>query len=172
MGKIAVIGLGESWKLFNAEDYELSIGVNDVWRNVKTDIIVCLDQPNVFKGDRLNVINLSQPKIFYSQIVNWDTRKDFKKIELLPGYPDRICNLDQKGFCKSFCSPFIAVQIAWKLHGATEIHLFGVDLLNHPHLDFKICQKIKHHFSVLNHALKANNCNLIIHGDGILNKLL
>ena len=77
MGKIAVIGLGESWKLYKEEEYDLSIGVNDVWRNVKTDVLVCVDPRKNFTADRLKTIDESKPTAFYSQIVNWDSRPDF-----------------------------------------------------------------------------------------------
>jgi len=171
MGKIAVCGLGQSVNLFMAEEplaYDLTIGVNDIYRYINTDINVCVDKPTAFTPERLRVINQSTPKIFYSQMVMWDKRPDFKKINILPGYPDRICDLKQNGFWKSFCSPFIAVQVAWRLHGATEVHLFGVDLINHPHLDYKLCQKIKVHFVNLRHALKDMGCRMIVHGNGIL----
>jgi hypothetical protein len=165
--KIAVLGLGESLKLYEPV-YDYSIGMNDIWRYVKTDAVVCLDQPKGFTSERLKIINESTPKIFYSQVANWDNRPDFRKIDLLPNYPDKFCQLDFPALSKSFCSPFVAVEIAYKYHFADEIHLFGVDLLNHPHLNSEICNKIKLHFKNLKVALALKNCNLIIHGDGIL----
>lgn len=167
MNKIAVLGLGPSLGLYKPE-YDLTIGVNDIWKAVKTDYIVCLDHPKVFNSERMKTIQNSTPKGFYSQIVIWDYRKDFIKIKLENGYPDRICNLNTTGFQKSFMSPFVAIQIAWKYHQATEIHLFGVDLTNHPHLDRPLCGRIKHHFKNLRSALKEKNCEIIVHGTGIL----
>lgn len=171
MGKIAVLGLGPSINLFLTQgqaDYDLTIGVNDIWRYFPADVIVCVDVPSAFSLDRLRVINHSKPKIFYSQKFIWESRPDFRKINILPGYPDRICDLSQPGFWKSFCSPFVAVQVAWRLHDADEIHLYGVDLTNHPHLDQKLCQKIKIHFDNLRTALQDRGCQMIVHGDGIL----
>jgi len=171
MGKIAVLGLGPSVNLFLTEaqtDLDLTIGVNDIWRYFPVQVIVCVDLPTAFNADRLAVINRSQPKIFYSQKFAWEHRPDFYKINILPGYPDRICDLSQPGFWKSFCSPFIAVQIAYQFHGATEIHLYGVDLTNHPHLNQQLCQKIKIHFDNLRKALQDRGCQLIVHGNGIL----
>ena len=86
--KIAVLGLGTSLELFVKQDYDLCIGVNDIWRYVDTDVVVCLDNEKAFTPGRLRVINECHPKAFYSQIVNWDYRSDFRKIDILPGYPD------------------------------------------------------------------------------------
>jgi len=173
MGKIAILGLGPSLSLFRPEGFDLTIGVNDIWRYYHAEIIVCVDHSSAFKRwpDRLLVINHSRPKIFYSQVVNWDWRPDFKKITILPGYPDRGLNLDAPGFYKSYCSPFVAVQIAYKLHAATDIHIYGVDLTNHPHLDRQLCAKIKNHFSYLFTALRSRGVTITVHGEGILTNL-
>jgi len=169
--KIGILGLGPSLKEFNPIEYDLSIGVNDIWRAVKTDIVVCLNPRKDFIPDRLKYIDECKPQVFYSQIVNWDTRPDFRKIDILPGYPDSFCRLDSPAYQKSYCSPFIAVQIAWKIYKATEIHLFGVDMTNHPHLDQQLCRKIRIHFRHLKSALDQKGCQLIIHGEGILKNL-
>jgi hypothetical protein len=112
MGKIAVLGLGPSLSEFKAEEYEVSIGVNDIWRYIKTDVVVCLDYQRAFTAERWRYIEDSRPKAFYSQIVQYDTRPDFVKIDLAPGYPDHACNLNTKYLQKSFCSPFVAAQVA------------------------------------------------------------
>jgi hypothetical protein len=169
--KIAVLGLGPSLELFIKDDYDLSIGVNDIWRYVNTDVVVCLNPAKDFTADRLKFIQESKPQAFYSQIVNWDFRTDFKKINIASGYPDVSCNLDLPVFQKSFCSPFVAVQVAYKIYRATEIHLFGIDMTNHPHLDHALCAKIKMHFKHLKYALKSKNCTFVVHGDGILKDL-
>jgi hypothetical protein len=167
MGMVAVLGTGGSIGEY-LPIFDYTIGVNDVWKYVKTNALVCLDYPKVFNAERLKVINESKPEYFFSQIVAWDTRPDFRKIDLIAGYLDHAVNLDQPGYYKSFCSPFVATQIAWRDFGATEIHLFGVDLTNHPHLDKMLCAKIQLHFVNLNRALTAKGCQLIVHGSGIL----
>ena len=167
--KIAILGLGYSLTDFNSEEFDLSIGVNDIWRIVKSDIVCCFNHPNDFIPDRLIVIQDCKPQAFFSQMVIWNTRPDFVKINILPGYPaDRYCDLNLTDYYKSFCSPFIAVQIAFKVYHATEIHLFGCDMNNHPNLNGSICDKIKIHFINLKTALNLKNCPLIIHGQGIL----
>ncbi|MCJ7447903.1 MAG: hypothetical protein MUO72_09430 [Bacteroidales bacterium] len=165
---IAVLGLGDSLALCNPSDYNMTIGVNDIWRYVKTDVVVCVDNRSAFTPDRLRIINECNPKAFYSQMVIWDVRPDFVKIDIIPGYPDNFCQLETTALHKSYCSPFVAVQIAWKYYHATEIHLFGIDMVNHPHLDSKLCAKIKVHFKHLKTALEAKNCKFVVHGNGIL----
>ena len=174
MGKIAVLGTGPSINLFGKEEpikFDLTIGVNDIWKYVKSDVVVCLDRFSAFTPDRLKVINECKPKAFYSQIVMWDKRPDFRKIEFQPGYPDRICNLDINQLPKSYCSPFVACVIAVKYYCADEIHLFGVDLRNHPHLNGPLLEGVKKHFRNLKVSLTQKNCRLIVHGTGILTEL-
>ena len=166
--KIAVLGLGPSLNLFQKKDFDLSIGVNDIWRYVKTEVVVCLDHTRVFKQDRLKVINECTPDAFYSQIVNWDIKKNFHKLNFHSQYPELVCRLDTPQYEKSFCSPFVAAQIAYREYQADEIHIFGVDMVNHPHLDSRLCGRIRKHFINLKTALKEKNCKIIIHGDGIL----
>ena len=69
MGKIAVCGTGPSIELYKPE-YDLSIGVNDIWSKIQTDYIVCLDAKNRFipSGSapiksRSNIADLSQKEI-------------------------------------------------------------------------------------------------------------
>lgn len=171
MGKVAVIGLGPSRNLFIPHLYKVSIGVNDIWKYCQTDAIVCLDKPRVFYPLRIKTIERSKPAVFFSQIVAWDVRPDFEKIDILPGYPDRICRIDLPAYQKSYCSPFVAAQIAYKYYRADEVHLFGVDMLDHPHLKGELLRKIKIHFGHLNTALKEKGCKLIIHGEGVLKNI-
>jgi hypothetical protein len=167
--KIAILGTGYSLSEFNAADFDLSIGVNDIWRLVKSDVVVCINPVKDFTPERYKVIHECKPQAFYSQIVNYDTRPDFVKIDIIDGYgAERYVNLDVPGYYKSYCSPFVAVQIAFKVYHAEEIHIFGVDMTNHPHLNGQLCGKIRTHFINLKAALTLKGCQLIIHGNGIL----
>jgi hypothetical protein len=168
MGAIAILGLGPSIALFDPAKYDLSIGVNDIWKFHPAEEIVCLDYPRVFYPDRIKTINASRPRKFYSQIVQWDSRPDFEQIKILSGYPEIAVDLSRQGYWKSFCSPFVAVQVAYRVHDAREIHIFGVDLTNHPRLDTRICQKIKIHFRNLFRALRLQGVEITVHGTGIL----
>lgn len=165
---INVLGLGPSLELFQGG---LSIGVNDIWSKVKSDYVVCLDKPDRFTPERLRVINECKPVKFYSQLDDYSQRPDFERIELQPDFPKYICQINLPQLPRSLCSPFVACAIAYKLLKATEIHVYGVDLLNHPHLDASSCERIKLHFRNLKVALVQNNCELIVHGNGILKNL-
>ena len=173
MGQISVLGLGPSLSLYTSG---LAIGVNDIWSKVKTDYLVCVDTKDRFTSERLKTINESNPLKFYSifplkdkpEVTDWSDRPDFQRIELQPDFPKYVCQINIPQLPKSLCSPFVACAIAYKYLQATEINVYGVDLLNHPHLDRDSCDRIKLHFHNLKIALIQNNCQLIIHGDGIL----
>lgn len=180
--KIAVLGLGPSLSLYTPE-YDLTIGVNDIWSRVKTDYVVCVDKREGFSNEpeRLKVIDECKPIKFYTQfptlehpeVKDYSDREDYEHIELLPYFPNSVaqCQLHLKQLPLSLCSPFIATVIAYKFHQATEIHLFGVDMTNHPHLNGKTCERIKLHFYNLKIALAQKGCKLIIHGAGILQNI-
>jgi hypothetical protein len=170
MGQIVVLGIGLSLDLFKPNG-EITIGVNDIWSKVPTDYVVCVDQKTAFTPTRLKTIEECKPIKFYSQFDVWQDRPDFEIIELQPYYPDYECQLNTKQLPKSLCSPFVACAIAFKYLGATEIHVYGVDLINHPHLNKKCCEKITTHFKHLKVALRMKGCELIVFGDGILKKL-
>lgn len=170
MNKIAVLGLGKSLALYDGQ-YSSTIGVNDIWRHVQTDYLVCLDKPERFSADRLAVIEASRPQRFYSQIQEWATRPDYWQIALQTDYPNYVCQLDLPTIPKSLCSPFVACAIAFKLHAAKEIHLFGVDFIDHPHLHDESVVKLTKHFTNLRAALLAKGCKLQVHGDGALRVL-
>lgn len=166
--KITILGLGKSFEDFNPTDFDMSIGVNDIWRYHKSEVVVCLDPRKNFTADRMKAIDECTPQAFYSQFECYRTRKDFQGIEILNNYPTVTCDLTLQKFQKSFCSPFVAAQIAFRYYDATEIHLFGVDLVNHPHINGALCNKIKLHFKNLKAALEAQDCKMIVHGEGIL----
>lgn len=171
--KIAVLGLGESLKLYDyvMNDYDCTIGVNDIWSKVKTDHVVCLDLPARFLPERLDTINACEPQRFYTHLAEWSDKRGFWPIELQHDYPNYVCQLDIPALPKSMCSPFVACVIAFKLHDARQIDVYGVDLINHPHLDQQTCAKILTHFRNLKQALAAHGCTLLIHGNGILKSL-
>jgi hypothetical protein len=179
MGTIVnVLGLGPSIDLYNP-DGNISIGVNDIWSKVKTDYIVCVDLPQRFTPDRLKVINDSNPIKFFSQfptkenpgILGFSQRGDYEHIELLPYYPDTICQLNIPMLPKSLCSPFVACAIANNYLHATEIHLYGVDMTNHPNFQGKTIERILTHFRNFKSAYEVNDNKFIVHGDGVLKKL-
>ena len=114
--KIAVLGLGESIHEFNPELFDVSIGVNDIWRIVHSDHIVCVDHRERFTPERLAIIDASTPGLFYSHLPEWKHRPDYCGITLQHDYPNYICQLDIDAIPKSLCSPFVAAAIAYKFH--------------------------------------------------------
>ena len=168
--KIAVLGLGGSLNEFNPDNFDMSVGVNDIWRYHRCEAVVCLDRRQNFTADRMGVIDECRPFDFYSHLACYKERPDFRPIEILSSYPDVTCDVTLRQFQRSFCSPFVAVQIAYRYYNAAEIHIFGVDLLNHPKLNNDLCDKIKRHFINLKKALDGK-CTLIVHGDGILKNI-
>jgi hypothetical protein len=174
MAKIAILGLGESLALYppQAHRFDMCIGVNDIWAQVPADYVVCVDHKIRFTPARLAVIEACTPLRFYSQLPeDWGTRPDFHHIELQPMYPNHLCQLDTPALPKSLCSPFVAAAIAYKLHGATSIELFGVDLLTHPLLKDDSLKSIVRHFGTLRVALAQRGVSLFAHGNGLLRQL-
>lgn len=169
--KIAVCGLGESIHELNVNDFDLTIGVNDIWRVVRTNYIVCVDHRERFTPERLAIIDASRPWIFYSHLPEWNKRSDFRLIQLQHDYPNYVCQLDIPALPKSLCSPFIAAAVAYANHDPREIHLFGVDLIDHPNLHESSCKRIVQHFTTFHDALRQRGVGFIVHGRGILAKV-
>jgi hypothetical protein len=172
--KIAVLGLGESLNLYLSEapfKFDLTLGVNDIWRKVCADVVVCLDERDRFSDERLKFIDECRPQHFYSQLDCWAARPDFTRIQLQEQFPDYVCQLDISTVPKSLCSPFVAAAVAYKFHQATEVHLYGVDLINHPHLQAHSCTTIVKHFRSLKTALAMHGCGFVVHGSGLLKSL-
>lgn len=172
--KIAVLGLGPSLPLFLKDlgQYDLTIGVNDIYKSVHTDYVVCLDYPKKFSPERLKIIMDCWPKGFYSQLPNYSGLPNFVKIELQKTYPDKGCDLKIDPLPKSFCSPFVAVAIAVKYLKATEVHIYGVDFIDHPKLkNLEVLKKMKVHFFNLKVSLQQRGCTMEFHGDGFLKDL-
>ena len=171
MGKIAILGTGDSLSLFDPGNYDTVIGVNDIWRYHRVDALVVLNNQSSFPYDRLKHIKEAEPEVFYSQMVSWDYKKGFRKIDFYPGYPNIICKLEGPPYERSYFSPFVAIQIAYRVYGATEIHLFGVDMTNHPNLKGDILTKMIRHFHNLKTALREKGVEIIVHGSGILKNI-
>jgi len=166
--KIAVLGLGPSLEEFKPNGYDLTIGVNDIFSRLPVDHIVCLDRQDRFTPERLAAIKASTPQRFYTQLPEWNYRPDYFEIKLQEGFPSYICQLNPVALPKSLCSPFVACAIAFKFHDAKEIHLYGVDLLNHPNLGADCVMQIQKHFQNLQLALYARVCRIVVHGSGAL----
>ncbi len=128
---IHVIGKGESKKFFK-HDGNVTIGVNDVNKWIKTDHIVVVDPMDNLKEMHKTFRNSNA--MFWSQ--NEDNRnyvKNFTLIELARGR-GVLDDFDSDRFVYSITSPFVAVHLAYKL-GAKNIVMWGVDFNTHPNFD-------------------------------------
>lgn len=156
---IHVLGLGESLKNYTP-DGNITIGVNDIHSKVKTDYVVCVDEPRAFSVDRLQAIRETKCKGFYSQVDFWKCVANFNKIEFNPGR-GIVTNLDSEKFCYSISSPYVATVLAYKM-GATKIVLHGVDFQTHPNFLEHKKEKALNDFRLLNDALKQRDVTLFV----------
>ena len=166
---IDILGLGESISQYTPSN-NISFGVNDINRFHEVDYLVCLDKPDKFPKDRRKYIENNTAKYFYTHFSEWGHVYNFRKIELQQFYPNSCCDLDQDAIPKSCYSPFVAICLAYKMFKPNEIHLYGVDMNNHVNLNSQK-DKIIRHTRNLKTALKAHNCSLAVHGNGILTHL-
>lgn len=147
---IEVLGLGESIKNYRPNK-NITIGVNDIYKYVKTDFIIMVDPPKrFFENDRLKTIIESTPKKFYCNY-SWPV-PNFELIELASPRGSLV-DLDSERYCYSNNSAYVACVLAYKLK-ARRIVLHGVDFTNHHTLG------------------KQNNQSRILHDFGCLKKEL
>jgi len=170
-----VLGTGDSIHKYKPTPGSYCVGVNDIWKFIQTDFLVCMDLPGDFKPERLKIITDSMPIEFFtlsSEMPNddpfkqWD--KHFPRIKHLKQAKPRG-NLDAiddpESIPVSICSPFCACVIAYRL-GATEIILYGVDLINHWLLSTKDNQdRLIKDFKGLRESLFDRGCNLYVGTD-------
>lgn len=128
---IHVIGKGESKEFFKY-DGNITIGVNDVNKWIKTDHIVVVDPMDAYKEGHETFRNSNA--MFWSQLEdNRNYVKNFTLIELARGR-GVLDEFDSDRFVYSITSPFVAVHLAYKL-GAKNIVMWGVDFNTHPNFD-------------------------------------
>ena len=168
---IDILGLGESISLYRTNN-NITFGVNDIYRKIDVDYLVCVDDKKKFTEDRLKYIENNKAKAFYSQLDCWEYLPNYQKIELQNRYPDYECDLLSNAIPKSVYSPFIAICLAYKIFKPSIINLYGVDMINHPHLSNSMTiNRILRHTLNLKVSLNSYCCELIVHGNGILKNL-
>jgi hypothetical protein len=162
---VDILGLGESLQLYDFSD-NVRFGVNDISSKVIVDYLVCVDFKKSFTDERLNVIKNTKCYTFYSQLDEWQTHPNFKKIKLADSYPDQIGIDYSQGIPKSIFSPYVAVGLAWQIFEPKKIRLFGVDMVNHNLNDRK--DRIIRHWQIMKEFLTKQNCEIEVFGEGIL----
>lgn len=159
---IHVIGKGESKEFFK-HDGNITIGVNNVNKWIKTDHVVIVD-PVILDNEEIDINFLNTLKNstaqFWSQIEeNKNYVKKFNLIELSRGRGN--CeDFDTEKFVYSITSPFVAVHLAYKL-GATDIVMWGVDFNNHPSFMNQKERALKD-FDNLKNALNSRSVNFYV----------
>lgn len=149
--KAAIIGCGESREMFRGMgDYDLVVGVNDVWRWFPVPHLVCVDSPETFTPLRLAFILNSAPSIFYTHRKEYAGKfPEIKPIGFTPGRHN-FQRFTWKEMPKSNNSPFIACCVA-KLLGAKTAVLYGCDFVSHRSIKGKLLESTIEGFQKLNH---------------------
>ncbi len=137
-----VLGLAPSIdQYFAAQEYcdkneipTITIGVNDIWRYVSTDVIVCIDHKHCFSINRQKIIEKSKPSKFVSHNPHWCNQENFEFIKLTPVPHTASTVLSEQRYQSGLTSTFVACQYAAK-SGYKNIVMFGVDVYGHRVLD-------------------------------------
>lgn len=132
---VSIIGCGDSAKEWFKTPCDLSIGVNDCVKfGHQVNHLVVVNSPLKFHPkvsnnyvNRFKTITDSKPERFFCHNSNW--KPYFPKYELL-SLRTFIGTYKKDRIYSAKTSPFVAVTLAVSL-GATEIILFGVDMINH-----------------------------------------
>lgn len=162
---IDVLGLGESIRDYRSTS-NITIGVNDIYKFVKTDYLLVMDEPQKFTKERLGTILTSTPKKFYTNRTEWigivNNLEIFKTAKGRGSLKDID---DQSVLCHSSNSPYVAACLAHKM-GAKKIVLYGVDFNTHNVLSRPdMLERIKKHFKDLNIALNKRGVRLFVSSD-------
>jgi hypothetical protein len=163
----SIVACGESAKEWYKTPCDLSIGVNDCVKfGHQVDNLVVVNaplkfHPKVSNGhvNRFKTIIDSKPKRFFCHNSNW--KPYFPKYELLP-LRNFIGTYKKGKIYSSKTSPIVAITLAASL-GATDIIIWGVDMLNHPRFSEQAAPKHQVEFKteigyyeLLFEALKMN----------------
>lgn len=130
---IDVLGLGETLSTYQSRG-NITIGVNDIFAKRPADFIVIADPPARFTPQRRQVIAGSHCQAVVSHYRDWQPLvRNFRYIRL-SSHRSTLKDLHGSyAFPFSNNSPFIACVLAYRL-GAKRIHMYGVDMANHPSL--------------------------------------
>lgn len=157
--KIHVLGLGETLEDFTP-DGSMTIGVNDIHSRVKTDFVVCVDNPKAFNKERLKTIRETECEGFYTHVEDWKSVKNYKPFEMA-SIRGRLDELDSEKFCYSTSSPFVACVLAYKM-GAKQIVLWGVDYMSHQAFKDHRRDTVLRHFKDLQKEFNKRGVELFV----------
>lgn len=125
-----ILGCGET--LIHAKRHgDLVVGSNDCEKHgMHCDILVLANDARKFSDEpeRLKVIYNTKAEVLVSNPLGWPKFPKAKQIQRFYRYPERV----MKGsIYYSATTPIISCCIAID-RGATDLVLYGVDMLNHP----------------------------------------
>jgi hypothetical protein len=124
-----IIGCGQSAKDWNNLPCNISIGVNDCYKfGYNPDQLVLINFERKFTGLRLQTILATRSQKVWTHTSTW--KKHFPKAEVIKLSPFNG-NVRPGLIYSSKTSPMVAMSLAIK-QGATELVLFGIDMVNHP----------------------------------------
>lgn len=158
---IHILGLAPSVQAYQPTKEVVTIGVNDIFKYHKTDILLLMDRIDSFTPDRLNVIMNSKPLETYSNLKEWDFMPGFKKfgLDFRGGYCDNLGKISKMPFHVD--STFTAVCLAYYF-GTKEIIMYGVDFYGHSSL-MHYEEQILFAYSLLCETLRIKGVSLKIY---------
>lgn len=164
---INILGLGESLSRY-IYDENKTIGVNDIWKKVQTNYLVCVDRPSRFEPERLEIIKTCKPEKFFSHITEWKQfHENYEHIDLC-----YEAKLDSEQVRCSNNSTFVACIMAFRL-GAKNIQIYGADFKTHKTLQNEYKQfRILRDFGFINSEFKAKGVKLCCTKESILSQIL
>jgi hypothetical protein len=145
--KISIIGCGISAKGWFKVPCDLSIGVNDMLKfGHQPDQLVLINFERKFTHDRLKTILATKAKRVWTHTSTWKRHFPHADVIKLTQFNGNVRN---DLIYSSKTSPMVAISLAVK-QGASEIIIWGVDMINHPayrkatkHGDYEINQYLK-----------------------------
>jgi hypothetical protein len=145
---VAIIGAGASAEGWGKQKFDLSIGVNDCYKfGYHPDQLVLINFERKFIPSRLKVILATRPQKLWTHTSTWI--KHFRNGEVIKLAPFNGYVRSKDLIYSSKTSPMVAISLAYK-QGATQIVLYGVDMVNHPayrsgtkHGDYEVKQYLR-----------------------------
>jgi len=126
---VAIVGAGASAEGWGKTKFDLSIGVNDCYKyGYHPDQLVLINFERKFTPPRLKVILATRPSKLWTHTSTWT--KHFNNSEVIKLAPFNGYVRSKDLIYSSKTSPMVAISLAYK-QGATEIVLFGVDMVTH-----------------------------------------
>jgi hypothetical protein len=129
---ISVVACADSAKDWHKTPCDRSIGCNDAWKfgYPTTDLMVA-NWPVKFQRPRFEIIKASTPERFWSSVDQWRVYFPSMIKITLNSWDGHLYKERPTEFSHSDSSPFIATSMAYKF-GATNIILWGVEMITHP----------------------------------------